>query len=108
MNDGQFNALKFLSGIEDEDSLEVMLEKAGKLASEFFNAIPQLKSDGFEWKVEYMTEPDDIMKVHKMVNGESAAYLLFHCDSSKCETDAPADPDIKKLGTYLLLGVLLG
>lgn len=108
MNDGQLNAFKFLSGIKDEDSLEVMLEKAGKMASEFFNAIPQLKSDGFEWKVEYVTEPDDIMKVCKVVNGESAAHLLFHCNSSKCETDAPDDPDIKKLGTYLLLGVLLG
>ncbi len=108
MNDGKYNAFKFLSGIEDEDSLETMLEKAGKMASEVFNAIPQLKSDGFEWKVEYGTEPDDIMKIHKMVNGESVACLLFHCDSSKCETDAPNDPDIKKLGTYLLLGVLLG
>lgn len=108
MDDSQFNALKFLSGIEDEDSLEAMLEKAGKMASEFFNAIPQLKSDGFEWKVEYTTEPEDIMKVHKMINGESIAYLLFHCNSSKCETDTPDDPDIKKLGTYLLLGALLG
>lgn len=108
MNDGQLNAFKFLSGIKDEDSLEVMLKKAGKMASEFFNGISQLKSDSFEWKVEYVTEPDDIMKVSKVVNGESAAYLLFHCDSSKCETNAPDDPDIKKLGTYLLLGVLLG
>lgn len=108
MNDNQFNALKFLSGIEDEDSLETMLERAGKMASEFFNAIPQLKSESFEWKVEYMTKPDDIMKVCKIVNGESTACLLFHCNSSKCETDAPDDPDIKKLGTYLLLGELLG
>ena len=79
MNDGQLNALKFLSGIKDEDSLEVMLEKAGKMASEFFNAIPQLKSDGFEWKVEYVTEPDDIMKVCKVVNGESAEIGRASC-----------------------------
>lgn len=108
MNDSEFNAIKLLSGIDDKDSMETMLEKAGKMASEVFNAIPQLKSDGFEWKVEYVTEPEDIMRVYKMVNGKSAACLLFHCDSSKCTTDKPDDPDIKKLGTFLLLGALLG
>ena len=108
MNDDKLNALLSLAGVEDEDSLEVSLEKVGKVASEIFNGIPQLKSDGFEWKVEYVTEPEDIMRIHKMVNGESIAHLLFHCDSYKCETNKPDDPDIKKLGTYLLLGVLLG
>ena len=103
-----FDALKFLSKTKTENSLETMLEKAGKMASEFFNTIPQLKSDDFEWKVEYMTELDNIMKIHKMVNGESVAHLLFHYNSSKCEIDTPDDTDIKKLGTYLLLGEFPG
>lgn len=109
LEDKKLNAMMALMGVSDDDPWETQLEKIGVVITQIFNQMPELKMEGFTWKVDYPSpdEPDK-MRCAKMDGEKTIAAVVLHTETGKYETDAKDDPDIKKLVTIFLLGIIAG
>lgn len=77
LEDKKLNAVMALMGISDDDPWETQLEKIGVVVTQMFNQMPELKMEGFTWKVDYPSpdEPDK-MRCTKMDGEKTISVFL--------------------------------